>query len=59
MELSEDQIIEKNAKQCLHCTRNSLPPYKYEYTCIACVYNVIKRKHQLYKKTTKENKFYQ
>ena len=33
MELTEDQIIEKYAKQCFHCSRNTLLPYEYEWTC--------------------------
>ena len=44
MEMTEDQIIEKNAKQSRHCKRNTLQPYEYEFTCIACGYNVNKRK---------------
>ena len=47
MELTEDQIIEKYAKNCLHCSRNTLLPYEYEYTCFSCGYNVNKRKHEL------------
>ena len=49
MELSEDQIIEKNAKHCGHCKRNTLSPYEYEFTCVVCGFNVIKQKHQLSK----------
>ena len=49
MNLSEDQIIEKNDKQCGHCKRNTLLPYEYECTCIACGYNIIKRKSELSK----------
>ena len=33
MELTEDEIIGKYAKQCKHCLRNSLLPYEYEWTC--------------------------
>ena len=47
MNLSGDQIIEKYAKICQHCNRNALITYKYEFTCIACGYNVNKRKHEL------------
>ena len=50
MELTEDQIIEKNAKGCGHCKRNTLLPYEYDFTCIAGGYNVNKRKHALFKK---------
>ena len=49
MELTEDEIIEKNAKKCLHCNRNTLVPYEYEFTCFSCGDNVIKRKNELSK----------
>ena len=49
MNLSEGQIIVKNAKNCRHCNRNTLLPYKYGFTCFSCGYNVIKRKHELSK----------
>ena len=29
MELTEDEIIQKYAKKCLHCNRNMLLPYEY------------------------------
>ena len=35
MQLSEDQIIEKYAKNCGHFNRNTLLPYDYEWTCIS------------------------
>ena len=41
MELSEDGIILKNAKQCKHCSRITILPYEYEFACISCEYNVI------------------
>ena len=47
MELSEDEIIQKYAKDCGHCKRNTILPYEYEWTCIACGYNVNKRKNEL------------
>ena len=47
MILSEDEVIEKYGKLCGHCLRNTLPPYEYEYTCVTCGYNLIKRKHEL------------
>ena len=56
MELTEDQIIEKYAKHCGHCKRNTLLPYEYEFTCVVCGFNVIKQKHQLSK--IQKNKFY-
>ena len=49
MELSEDEIIQKNAKQCLHCNRNTLLPYEYEWSCFLCNFVVFKRKHELSK----------
>ena len=58
MELTEDQIIEKNAKNFGHCNRNTLLPYEYEFTCIACGYNVNKRKHELSKIQRKKIKLY-
>ena len=47
MELTKDEIIEKYAKHCGHCNRNTILPYEYEWTCISCGFNSIKRKHQL------------
>ena len=43
MELTEDEIIQKYTKICLHCNRNTLLPYEYEFTCFSCGYNVNKR----------------
>ena len=57
MNLSEDQIIEKYAKNCGHCNRNTLLPYEYEYTCLSCGYNVNKRKHELSKIQRKKINF--
>ena len=58
MNLSEDEIIQKYAKNCGHCNRNTLLPYEYEFTCFSCGFNVNKRKHELSKIQRKENKFY-
>ena len=49
MELTEDEIIQKYAKNCGHCNRNTLLPYEYDWTCFSCGYNVNKRKHELSK----------
>ena len=49
MELTEDEIIEKYAKKCGHCNRNTLLPYEYEFTCFSCGFNINKRKHELSK----------
>ena len=57
MELTEDEIIEKYAKKCLHCNRNTLLPYEYEFTGLSCGYNVIKRKHELSKIQRKKINF--
>ena len=47
MELTEHEIIQEYDKQCKHCSRITLHPYEYECICIACGYNVIKRKNEL------------
>ena len=57
MELSEDGIIQKYAKNCGHCSRNTLLPYEYEFTCLSCGYNVNKRKHELSKIQRKKLNF--
>ena len=49
MELTEDEIIQKYGKNCVHCKRNTLLPYEYEFTWFSCGFNVIKRKHELSK----------
>ena len=58
MKLSEDEIIQKYAKQCGHCNRNTLLPYEYEFTCISCRFNVVKRNHELPEIQRKKTKFY-
>ena len=55
--LSEDEIIQKYAKNCGHCNRKMLLPYEYEFTCFSCGYNVIKRKHELSKIQRKKINF--
>ena len=57
MELTEDEIIQKYAKQCRHCSRNTLLPYEYEWTCFSCGYNVNKRKNELSKIQRKKINF--
>ena len=57
MELSEDQIIEKDGKNCRHCNRNMLLPKEYEWSCFGCGYNVIKRKPELSKTQRKTTNF--
>ena len=53
MELTENEYIERYAKQIMHCTRNLLLPNEYEWSCIPCGY-VIKRKNELTKNSTKK-----
>ena len=55
--MSEDEIIEKYGKNCGHFNRNTLLPYEYEFTCLSCGYNVIKRKHELSKIQRKKINF--
>ena len=43
MEKSEDQVIEKYA-ECMHCLKNIISPYEFEWSCVACGYNVPKQK---------------
>ena len=57
MELTENQTYEKSAEQCLLRTRSTLLPHEYEYTCISCGYNVIKRTKELTKKQRKKVNF--
>ena len=57
MNLSEDEIIQKYAKNCGHCNRNTLLPYEYEFTCFSCGFNVNKRKHELSKIQRKKINF--
>ena len=47
MELTEDEIIQKNGKRCGHCNRNTLLPYEYEWNCFSCGFNLIERKREL------------
>ena len=57
MNLSEDEIIQKYAKNCSHCNRNTLLPYEYDFTCFVCGYNVNKRKNELSKIQRKKINF--
>ena len=57
MNLSEDEIIQKYAKNCRHCNRNTLLPYEYEWICFSCGYNVNKRKNELSKIQRKKINF--
>ena len=55
MDLTEDKIMQKYGKKCLHCNRNTLLPYEYEWICFSCGFNVIKRKNELSKIQRKKN----
>ena len=44
MDLTEDQIFERYVKKSLHCSRNGLLLYEYDFTCFSCSYNIIKHK---------------
>ena len=57
MELTEDEIIQKYAKNCGHCNRNTLLPYEYEWSCFSCNYVVSKRKNELSKIQRKKINF--
>ena len=57
MEVTEDEVIEKYAKHCGHCNRNTLLPYKNEGTCHGCGNFVIKRKHEFSKIQRKKINF--
>ena len=59
MELTEDEIIQKYAKNCGHCNRNTLLPYEHEGRCFSCGYNVNKRKRELSKIQRKKYIFHQ
>ena len=57
MEVTEDETIEKYAKKCGHCSRNTSLPYEYGWTGFSCNYNVTKRKHELSKIQRKKINF--
>ena len=57
MELTDDEVIQNYAKRFAHCNQNTLLPYEYEFTCISCGYNAIKRKHELSEIQRKKDNF--
>ena len=59
MELTEDELIENYGIHSIHCFQNTKQPYEYEWTCISCGFNLIKRKHELSKIQREGNEFYQ
>ena len=58
MELSEDQKTEKYGKACGHCNRNTFLPNEYEFFCISCGFNLIKKNMNLLKFNEKKVNFY-
>ena len=54
MELTEDELNEKDGKKCRHFSRNTLLPSEFGSTCFWCNYNVVKRKSELVKFQKKE-----
>ena len=57
MELTEDEIIQRHARDCLHCMRKILVPYEYEWTFTSCGYNVIIRRTKLSKSSWNKRSF--
>ena len=57
MESTKDEIIQNYGKKCGQCKRNTLLPYEYEWTCISCEFNLIKRKSELSKNERKKINF--
>ena len=57
MELTEDEVIQKYAINCGQCSRNTLLPYEFEWTCISCGFNLKKRKHDFSKIQRKKINF--
>ena len=57
MNLTEDELIQKYGKHCGHCNQNTLLPYEYEWSCLSCGFNLIKRKHELSKLQRKRINF--
>ena len=49
MELTENQIIERNVKHCMHCLENKIISFLYKWTCCSCQFDVIKQKTGLTK----------
>ena len=55
MQLSEDELNKRYGTLCKPCNRNTLLPYEYEFTCLSCGFNLIKRKYELSKTQRKKN----
>ena len=56
MNLSEEQKIEKFAKECGNCLQITFVPYEYEWTFNSYGYNVIKQKLEFSRIQRKKNK---
>ena len=54
MEISEDETIQKYAKQRKNCMRKFLLPLENGWSCIFCKYSVMKRKNELSKTSRKK-----
>ena len=54
MNLTEYEINQNYARKCMQFTRNMLLPNEYEWSCVACGYNVIKRKKEIGKISRKK-----
>ena len=57
MEITEDEIVEKNAKFCRNCVSKALSTNQHEFTCISFGCSVIKRKNELNKTSRKKSNF--
>ena len=57
MELTEDEMIQTHARNCLFCMRKKILPYEYEWTFTSCGYKVVIRKTELSKISRNKRKF--
>ena len=57
MEPTEDEIVQRHTRNCLHCMRKNLVPYEYEWTFSSCGYNVILRRTKLSKNSRSKRSF--
>ena len=55
--MSVIEIFENCAKQCMHCTSNTLLPYDYEWGCFASGCIVFKKKSKFSKTSKKKITF--
>ena len=59
MELTDSDIIQKNGKKRMHCSRNTFLSHDSECICFWCDYHVKKRKLRFNKISRKKVTFYQ